>query len=263
MRKPKRPWKIVRRCLLLILGLWVLLHVFPRPLFAHSVRYRNLTLYSRSPLPANAAEILEKADHLLSSSELYSTNRSRKIFVSDSYALHWLLTFGQRHGVGSSFSMTTGHVFIPKADIANDRALPEQWKPTDTRERPLSSTIAHELEHDLNAEYLGRLSYWRLRRNANWADEGYCDYIARSSSISLEDGVRSVLQTPYETKGLSYFRSRLMVAHLINEQHMSIKDIFRNPPDAHQVSDEVVEELRKNPAIDPGSLEPPQEVRQN
>jgi hypothetical protein len=241
----------------LLLGLWVLLHAFPQPLFAHSIRYRNLQLYSRSPLPASAAEILEKVDRLLSSSEFYSTNRQRRIFICDSYSLYWLLTFGQRHGVGSSFPMITGHVFIPKADITNDRALPEQWKPTDTRERPLSSTIAHELTHDLNAEYLGRISYWRLRRNANWADEGYCDYIARSSSISLEDGVRSVLQTPYETTGISYFRSRLMMAHLINEKHLSIKDIFRNPPDAHKVSAEVVDELRKNPAIDPASLEPP------
>jgi len=256
MGKRKLRWKLFRRSLFLVFGVWLVLHVFPQPLFAHNVRYQNLELYSRSPLPANAMEILEKADRLLSASELYSADRSRRIFVCDSYALYWLLTFGQRHSPGCSFATTTGHVFIPKAEVANDRVLIEQWNPTDHRERTLSGTIAHELTHVRNAEYLGRLSYSRLRRTSAWVDEGYCDYIARSSSISIDDGVRSVLESPCQATGLSYFRSRLMVARLMNEQHLSIKEIFKNPPDGRKLSDEITEKLRKNPKIDRASIEP-------
>jgi hypothetical protein len=256
MPKPRRVWKIVRRSFLLLLGVYLLLQSFPQLLFAHSVSYGNLILYSRIPLPQNANEILKKTDLLLSSSELYSTGHTRRIFVCDGYKLYWLLTSGERHSVGCSFPTTSKNVFIPKADFANDLALPEQWKSTDTRRRTLSGTIAHELTHVSIAEYLGRISYWRLTRKNAWVNEGYCDYIARSSSVSLDSGVNSVLTTPYDSLGISYVRSRLMIAHLINDEHLSMKDILKNPPDGRKVSEEVVEKLRHDPVIDPASIEP-------
>lgn len=252
----KRIWKYFRRTLLLLAAVYLLLWLFPQPLFAHSRQYSNLTLYSRSPLPENTDAILEKTDRLLASSELYSTNTPRRIFVCNSYKLYWLLTFGQRHSFGCSFGATSKNVFIPKADFTNDLVLQEKWNAADSRKRNLSAVMAHEITHVMIAEYLGRVSYWRLRRTAAWLDEGYCDYIARSSSNSFDDGVRLVLETPYGTGGLSYFRSRLMVAELLNEQHLSVKALLYKPPDGQKVSDEVTEKLRKNPVVDPASIEP-------
>lgn len=252
----KRIWKYFRRTLLLLAAIYLLLWLFPQPLFAHSRQYGNLTLYSRSPLPGNTDDILKKTDRLLSSSELYSTNTPRRIFVCDGYKLYWLLSFGQRHSFGCSFGTTSKNVFIPKADFANDLVLQEKWNAADSRKRNLSAVMAHEITHVMIAEYLGRVSCWRFRKKAAWLDEGYCDFIARSSSNSLEDGVRSVLETPYGTKGLSYFRSRLMAAELLNGQHLSIKTLLRRPPDGQKVSDEITEKLRKNPVVDPASIEP-------
>jgi hypothetical protein len=237
----KRTWKYFKRVVLIFSFVYLLLWFFPQLLFAHSAQYGNLILYSRSPLPENTEAILKKTDRLLSSSELYSTNAPRRIFVCDGYKLYWLLTFGQRHSVGCSFGTTSKNVFIPKADFVNDLVLQEKWNATDSRRRNLSAIMAHEITHVLNAEYLGRISYWRLRGKASWLDEGYCDFIARSSGSSLDDGVRSILETPYGTKSLSYFRSRLMVAELLNGQHSSIKALLRNPPDGQKISDALTE----------------------
>ena len=252
----KRIWKYFKRTLLLLPAIYLFLWLFPQTLFAYSRQFRNLTLYSRSPLPENADDILKKTDGLLSSSELYSTNTPRHIFVCDGYKLYWLLTFGQRHSFGCSFGATSKNVFIPKADFANDLVSQEKWNAADSRKRNLSAVMAHEITHVMIAEYLGRVFCWRLREKAAWLDEGYCDFIARSSSNSLEDSVRSVLETPYDTKGLSYFRCRLMVAGLLNEKHLSIKTLLANPPDGQKVSDEITEKLRKNPVVDPASIEP-------
>ena len=252
----KRIWRCCNRTLWLLLVIYLLLWIFPQPLFAHSRRYGNLMLYSRAPLPENVEDILKKTDQLLSASELYSTNTTRRIFVCGDCKLYRLLTFGQRHGFGCSFATTSRNIFIPKADFTNNVVLQEKWNADDTRKRTFSAVAAHEITHLMIAEHLGRFSYWQLHKKAAWLDEGYCDFIARSSSDTFENGARSILETPYGAKGLSYFRSRLMVAKLLNEEQLSIKTLLRNPPDGQKISDEVTETLRRNPVIDPASIEP-------
>jgi hypothetical protein len=258
MSRPKRILTLLKRALLFFPCAFLLLEIFPQPLFAHATRYSNLVLYSRKPLPLKATAILAKADRLLASSELYSTNQIRRIFLCDSYPLYRALSLGQKYSFGCSFPNTTKHVFIPKADLLNDLALAQKAHPADTRKRDLSAIIAHELLHITVGEFLGRMAYWRLRRTAPWVDEGYCDFISRSSSVSLDEGVRSILERPFRASAVPYVQARIMVGWVINEKGLNATNLLLHPPNGRVISEELKAVLRTDSPLDPKRIEPRQ-----
>jgi hypothetical protein len=52
-----------------VLG-YVLLLSFPQVLFAHQISYRNLMVYSRTPLDQNVYAVLDKVESRLATSEI-------------------------------------------------------------------------------------------------------------------------------------------------------------------------------------------------
>jgi hypothetical protein len=69
--------------LLLIVGAYVALIVYPQPLFAYSRSYdHGFQVYSRSPIPAEMQDVLSKAEQKLQSSPIYSSDVSRRLYLT-------------------------------------------------------------------------------------------------------------------------------------------------------------------------------------
>jgi hypothetical protein len=198
---------------------YVALHAFPQLLFAHSLTTSGITFYSRAPLPPDAAARADEVAALLERCELAVADRHERVFVCDS---PWLFGLFSPTSAGAfAFSVPlTDHVFVASADWSRDlasRAAPE------FNSRSLSAVVAHEITHGLIRHRLGLLRSVRL---PDWVAEGYCDYVADESSFPTEQGLRLFASGErHPSASYRYFTYRLMVRHLVEDQHLSFSQV--------------------------------------
>lgn len=175
---------------------WLAVVIHPQPLFAHSLERGPVALYSREPLPDDAAPMLDEALRRLSRSPFYDATQRRAVFLCDSRSLYRLLTLAPKgRGITSPF----GNVFI---DAAGVRA----------KSGDLAYFVAHELTH---AFVQARLGYLSQRRLAPFQREGYADYVAFAD-------------TPPSGPYLHY---RRLVAHLLERRGLSAEQLLSEPLD--------------------------------
>jgi len=214
---------------------YLLLHLFPQTLFAHRVTRDGITIYSRSPLPPEAASCAARAADLLKQSELAVPGRQEHVFVCDA---PWLFRlFSPRSSCAFAVSVpVTDNVFIAEADFFADIALRSG---PDFNRRSLSSVMAHEITHGLIRHRLGLVSSIRL---PDWIDEGYCDFIARESSFPKEDGFRLFASgQKHPSLSYRYFTYRQMVRYLVVQRNLAFSEIVARANE----SDAVATEARK------------------
>ena len=220
------------RTLAVLLVLYASLHVFPQVLFAHSVTVDGITIYSRTPLPAEAGACAARAAGLVRQSELAVRGRREKIFVCNS---KWMFRLFDPAADGFAFSVPiTNHVFIASADFASD--VSQRYAP-DYNKRTLSSVIAHEITHGLIRNRLGWLRGVRL---AEWVNEGYCDFVAQEGSFPEAEGLRLVeAGQEHPSPSFQYFKFRQMVRHLVETKHLSFSQIVDRSSEFAVVEEEV------------------------
>jgi hypothetical protein len=213
------------------------LHLFPQVLFAHSVTAEGITLYSRTPLPPEAAACVKRASALVRQSELAVPGRSERVFVCNSPLLFQF--FKPRAG-GFAYSVPlTDNVFIADADLTNDVA---RWSAPKFNTRSLSSVMAHEITHGLIRHRLGLLRGILL---PDWLDEGYADYVARESSFPEAEGLRRFAAAEFHpSSAYRYFEYRQMVRHLFDNQHLTFPQIVARAGDAAAVAAEARQALQ-------------------
>lgn len=113
--------------------------------------------------------------------------------------------------------------------------------------RTISDIIIHEIGHSyLKQEY----GYLTMRKIPEWKQEGFCEYISESSTMSKEDGLAIFLNKEIENELLKsksikekryrYFKYRLIFQYLINEKNMPFKQIFENDIDISTIETETV-----------------------
>ncbi len=219
----------------------ILLVAFPQLLFRHSRTYKNFTVYMRQEVPAQIADVLDRAEVLLNASELYDpSDHHRMVFVNSFRLSRYLFLRNVHFGCNPAIAP----IYITSADIPNDIARCELISPDDQRIRTLSNTIVHEITHQLLINHIG----WGAdRKLPTWIKEGYCDFIAQGSAIKPELGL-SMMTSPYQmyTPGLANFRYRIVMEYLINDRHMTIDEIIQRQPNFAQVEAEVIAALRED-----------------
>lgn len=225
------------RTLSVVAVFYLLLHLFPQTLFAHRVTRDGITLYSRSPLPPEAASCAARAADLVEPSELAVPGRQEHVFVCDA---PWLFRLFSPKSSGA-FAVSvpvTDHVFIAAADFSADIAS----RPgPDFNRRSLSSVMAHEIMHGLIRHRLGLVKSLRL---PDWIDEGYCDFIARESSFPEEPGLRLFASgQSHPSRSYRYFTYRQMVRHLVEDQKKSFSEIVARSDEPDAVSAEARQAL--------------------
>ena len=222
---------------------WALL-CFPQPFFHTSVQANNLTLYSDQSFPPEAGRrVLEAVEAKLAASPLYSAHDQHAAFVCNS---RWRqrLFFNRNYGVGglNQYPLTT-NVFLREAVIEDDRLISPSGNQV-PGDRTLDYFIAHEITHTLTVRAIGWLAYYRLPQ---WVREGYADYVGKGLPFDYEAARRAFIagapEMDWQRSGL-YVRYHLLVAYLLDRQHVTVQQLLESPPDQTAVENQIRESAK-------------------
>jgi len=234
-----RAYKVARAALLAIVAAYLLLLSFPQVLFAHQMTYKNFTVYSRKPLDSSITVVLDRVDSKLAASTLNNLEVRPRIFLTDSTGLYSALSIylgGNSFGKGFAV-FPTSNVFINQADVPSDlvfRHAPEN------NQRSLSGVIAHEITH---LHIRKRFGYLKNLTMPAWKREGFCEYIAGGSTLSLEAGTRLWKANPQNDAGYQYFKYYMVVKYLLEVEKLSVDDLFTREIDLREVEVRVLSTL--------------------
>lgn len=186
--------------------------------FPYKARVGASTVWSERPLPpASTRAVFRRVDALVAASPIAAMPEGRHVFLTDGGWRWRLLTLG-----GSGFGLTRAvneAVLINRSDIDADRV----WDgATVGGERTLSGVIAHEFCHGMERRRYGLTV--DIEKPA-WLREGYCDYVARESSLSDADVARLKAQDQSHP-ALVYFEGRQRVAKALQSNGGSVDKLF-------------------------------------
>jgi hypothetical protein len=233
MSYAKRTSGWVWRGLLAMLAIYALLLTYPQPLFAYELRYAGIALHADRPIPDAMRATLERVRARLDRSPVAEPGRVQDVFICMS---RWRFALFARNNyrVGGIANVYIGQqVFLRESDMARDRLIGPGGQPV-AADRPLSYFIAHEIMHIEQGRQLGRLDYLRLPQ---WADDGYADFVAREIDYPQAlQGFKSGARELDPARSGLYLRYQLMVAYLIDKQHVDPRALF-----AHRGEREAIE----------------------
>ncbi len=187
---------------------------FPEFIFRHKSQYGRFTIYYHSDTDTiGLAGVIAKSNSLLQASPLNDI-KEQKIFLCSSYREFTFFNPLSSSAFAVNYPVTQ-NIFVAKAAIAVDKTS----RKGSATQRSLSAVIAHETVHSLLERRLGYIDYKML---PVWKNEGYCDYIARESSLSEAEG-QEMLCSGKAPKSPShqYFLYRKWVGYLIDVKKVS------------------------------------------
>ena len=129
------------------------------------------------------------------------------------------------------------NIIINKTDISADRViLNREFSNT----RSLSGVIAHETAHLFIRKRYGTISASLM---PTWKNEGYCEYIAGDTTITLEEGIRRWRESPKDDTNYRFIKYQLMVQHLLEREGASVDDLFTKSWDEKALADKTLAAL--------------------
>jgi hypothetical protein len=217
---------------------YLLLLNFPQPLFAYSTKYESYKVYSRQPIGQELTAVLESAETRLRRSPLYETSATRHVYLTDGFGVYALLSHKAYNSFANSVPFVD-NVIINRSDVGADRVFVNREK---NNSRSLSGVIAHEVTHLFIRQRYGTISASLIPR---WKNEGYCEYIAGDSTISIEEGVRLWRENPSDDMSYRYLKYHLMVKYLLDDEKMSVDDLFTKSLDEDEIATRTFAALAK------------------
>ena len=238
-KRKSKAYKMVRSAILVIVAAFLFLLVYPQVLFAHEVRYKNFTVYSRQPLTSSIYTVLDKVEAELSASPINDTSVQPKIFLTNSQKLYSFLSlYIGWNSFGKGYPLLpTSNVFINEADVSRDLVF---RKAATGGQRSLSGVIAHEITH---LHVRRRFGYVRNIAMPSWKKEGYAEYVAGGSTLDYETGVKLWKANPNDGTGYQYFKYYLTVKYLLENEKLSVDDLFNRDIDNAAVETKVFAKL--------------------
>lgn len=207
---------------------YLILLLFPQFLFGYSTSKHGITFYAREPIPVETSLILNKIHTKLESSLLYDRNDTFHIFLCGTQSVYWLLSPVSRYSFAVSYPLTD-NIVVARANIPSNTSRTYRTE----NKRFLSDVITHECGHVLIARRAGRkTAYFKPK----WLQEGYCEYLAGSSTVNEERG-DAWIRGEWNAQGLplDYYLWRRMVEYLITCEKQDILELLAKPPDYTEV----------------------------
>src|SRR4029453_6583941 len=99
--------------------------------------------------------------------------------------------------------------------------------------RSLSGVIAHEVTHLFIRNRYGTV---KASLMPVWKNEGYCEYTAQDSTITLDEAIRLWRENPLDDTGYRYAKYYLMVKQLLENENMTVDDLFTTSLDENEVA---------------------------
>jgi hypothetical protein len=220
--------------------LYLVLLVFPNPLFAYEYRHGPIVIRSDEPIPASAAaSIVSDVDRRLASSPLNQPSRQRWIYICNR-PWRFLLFANVRYGVGGlTYPPLSNNIFLRRVRFDENRLIGPSGVPV-PGVRTLSYFIAHEITHTLIADRLGAIGYGKL---VAWKDEGYSDYVAKGQDFSYDLALRRMREGNQDLdpvrSGL-YLRYHLLVAHLLDKKGVTVSELLEKDFDSQAIERELI-----------------------
>ncbi len=188
-------------------------------LFPHHRVVGGVGLYSEAPIPEEAEGVVQRSQARLRASALFTHGeRFKPIFLTDGGWRWKALSLG----AGGAFALTrpsTEAVVVNRSDFRLDRV----WNGSQIAgERSLSGVIAHERTHTLIRRRFGVLAD---RAYPTWVREGYCDFVAGSSTLSDQQAA-ALRATNARLPALIYYDSRQRVAAVLGSNGGSVRNLF-------------------------------------
>ena len=236
--KKNKTYKTVNYSLIVIFSAYGLMLIFPQFLFAHEVSHKNFKVYARQPLNESILRVLDSAEARLVKSPIYNRDLPENIFIADSFGFYKFQTLSN-YSMGSTIPVI-GHSRINKSDIDNDLVFRNGEYPN---RRSLSGVIAHETMHNQLRAYLGAAKYFSTPR---WKDEGYCEYTAGETTLKFEEGVKLWKENPKDSSKYDYFKYHQMVKYLLDEEKISVEELFNRDFDAKELEAKVYAKICQN-----------------
>ena len=227
--KLRRVYKITSISAACIVVAYLFLLFFPQPLFAYSVKYENFIVRSREPVGPEIETVLNEAEVRLRRSPIYDGSVGRHIYLTNGYGMYTFLS----HKAYASFANSVPfieNVFINKTDIAADRVYMNREF---SNSRSLSGVIAHEITHLFIQRKFGTVKAISM---PVWKKEGYCEYVAGDSTITLEEGIRRWRENPSNDTTYRFIKYHLMVKYLLETENLSVDDLFQRVLDENEIA---------------------------
>ena len=238
MKFKKRIFPKIGAAIVATVGLILLLLIAPQPFFHTSVSAKNLTLYSDRPFaPEAGRRVLALAEAKLAKSPLYVAEQKHLVFICNE---RWRqrLFFTYEYGVAGVNYYPITNVFL-RDSIIEENCLISPGGNRVSGERTLDYFVAHEITHTLTGQSVGAIAYHRLPQ---WKREGYADYVGKGEAFNYDEAKRAFLagdpRMDWAKSGL-YWRFHLLVAHLLDKQHWSVRRLLEEPIEQQVVEDAI------------------------
>ena len=238
-KKKSKAYRVARNVLVLASVAFILLLSFPQLLFAHELSYNNFKIYSREPVDQNVSAVLDKAEVRLASSPLKNDEVKPRVFLINNFRLYSMLSLylGANSFAKGYALLPTDNIFMNKSDIAKDLVFRNA---SENNSRSFSGVIAHETTHLLIRK---RFGYWRNLTMPTWKKEGYAEYVAGGSTLSYETGVKMWKDNPKDGTGYQYFKYHMLVKYLLEQEKISVDDLFNRDFDVASLEAKVLSTL--------------------
>ncbi|MFO0507584.1 MAG: hypothetical protein ACK5YS_01805, partial [bacterium] len=234
--------------LVTISGLATIL-LFPQPLFANKMEYKQFSVYSNDKITADIVPLLDNAMALVERSEIYDPNYQYDILLS--YNSLFNKIDDKLLGYGPSARATDNNVTIKvQVDIKHDLFFPTFHR---NCQSSLTYLLAHEMIHCLQAHKYGITKFNPIKHPEMWKLEGYPEYIARQPKltdknyslaseidryIELESKATDIWVLIEEGKCEApnyYYKGRLMIEYLMDIKHLSYDQILNDTTSSNAV----------------------------
>lgn len=203
--------------------------ITPDPLFAYEARGEFIEVHSDEALPAQAHDVIARAEARVRRSPLFDASREHHVYVCNS-EWRWSLLSGWNSGAGAIAMAPIGRsVFTREARFERDRLVSASGREPDPP-RTLAYYIAHEVTHTMTADRLGA-SYFDL---PVWVREGYADYVGRGETFDYDETRERMIAGDRELDPQAsgfYLRYVLLVAHLLDREGWTVERLLTAPPD--------------------------------
>lgn len=176
-------------------------------------------VWSMEPIPrARMAGLLADANALTAASPIARPPEGRRIFLTDGGWRWTLLALGNRGGFALTRAVRENLIFnrsdIAAGKVYNGAAIGGV--------RTIASVVAHEKCHGMSRRHFG---LFLITTKPTWLTEGYCDYVARESSLSDADA--ATLKARGENHpALPYYEGRRRVAAILAANGGNVDALF-------------------------------------
>ena len=257
--------KIIKRILVVTLLTFavtitgvVTIILFPQLLFANKLEYKGFRVYSNEKISNDIIPVLDNSVKLVKESELYDLNYKFNVLLCYNSVFNKI--DDKLLGFGPSARATLNHVTVKvRIDSKRDLFFPTFRK---NCEGSLSTLLAHEMVHCLQANKYGIMKFNPLAHPEMWKLEGYPEYISqrprlRNKHYNLVSEIDRYIKLEKEAKDnwvsieegkcevpTYYYKGRIMIEYLMDIKHLSYDQILKDTNSEDVYYAEMLEWLR-------------------